>query len=116
MAPGSDLGITLNLYPTYPASGSAADAEAAKRVDGYANRWFLGPLLKGAYPRDMVDLFTPISGDAHIRSGDLETIADVDFLGVDYGVCQTVPAPEGDGETRAWPYPTVLHAVDAESR
>ncbi len=113
MAPGSDLGITLNLYPTYPASGLAADAEAAKRVDGYANRWFLGLLLKGAYPRDMVDLFTPISGDAHIRSGDLETInAHVDFLGVNYYVCHTVAAPEGEGETRARPYPTVLHAVE----
>jgi beta-glucosidase len=113
MAPSSELGITLNLSPTYPATGSAADAEAAKRVDGYANRWFLGPLLKGAYPPDMVDLFTPISGDAHIRSGDLETVnAHLDFLGVNYYACHTVAAPEGDGETSARPFPTVLHAVE----
>ena len=30
MAPGSELGITLNLYPTYPATGSPADAQAAE--------------------------------------------------------------------------------------
>src|SRR6266536_5120051 len=36
--PGNELGITLNLYPVRPASESAEDAEAARRVDGIQNR------------------------------------------------------------------------------
>ncbi len=112
MAAGSELGITLNLYPTHPATGAPADAEAAKRVDGYANRWFLDPVLKGAYPKDMLDIFTPVSGDAHIHPGDLETIsAPLDFLGVNYYACHTVAA-DGGAETTGRPYPRLLHAVE----
>jgi beta-glucosidase len=113
MAPGAALGITLNLYPTHPATGSAADAEAATRVDGYSNRWFLDPVFKGAYPQDMVELFTPVSGDAHIRDGDLATIsAPLDFLGVNYYSSHTVAAADGLPSTGRRPYPAVLGAVE----
>ena len=42
--------MTLNLYAVSPATGSGADAEAARRIDGLMNRWFLDPILRGALP------------------------------------------------------------------
>jgi beta-glucosidase len=114
MAPGSSVGITLNLYPAHPASSSQADIEAAERVDGYGNRWFLGPVLKGEYPRDMAEIFHPVSGEGHIGDGDLATIsAPIDFLGVNYYACRRVSAgdcPAGPSPMR--PYPPELHAVE----
>ena len=112
-APGAQVGITLNLHPTYPASGSPADAAAAARVEGYVDRWFLDPVLKGSYPQDMAEIFMPVSGDAHIHGGDLGTInVPVDFLGVNYYFCHTVTASGGTSAPRGRPYPEVLEAVE----
>ncbi|MFZ2360710.1 MAG: GH1 family beta-glucosidase [Anaerolineae bacterium] len=79
----AQLGITLNFLPTYPASDRAEDEAAARRQDGFINRWFMDPLYRGCYPDDMLDLFEgamvePQAGDMAIinRPGD--------FLGVNY--------------------------------
>jgi beta-glucosidase len=75
------VGIALNLSPVRPASGSAADAAAARRRDGYVNRWFLDPLLRGAYPEDMRVPLGPFA----VEDGDMATIAEpIDFLGINY--------------------------------
>ncbi len=77
------VGIALNLTPVHPATPSPADREAARRFDGFSNRLFLDPLLRGQYPEDVVSLaggFFPF-----IQPGDLEVIAmPLDFLGVNY--------------------------------
>ena len=74
--PDARVGIVLNLEHVDAASDSAADVEAAREVDGRANRWFLDPIFRGAYPED-VDLTPPV------RDGDLAAIAvPLDFLGV----------------------------------
>ena len=81
-----EIGIALNLTPAYPLSDSDEDRAAARLMDGFHNRWFLDPVLRGGYPVDMVDELTRRFGplDA-IRPGDLETIAEpIDFLGVNY--------------------------------
>ena len=81
--PGS-VGITLNLSPVYPAA--PGEEEAARLYDGHLNRWFLDPVLRGAYPQDVLEHFERHVGpiDA-IRDGDLEVIArPIDFLGVNY--------------------------------
>ena len=52
-----EIGIALNLMGRLPFSDSAADKAAAKRADGYLNRWFADPILKGSYPEDMVALY-----------------------------------------------------------
>jgi beta-glucosidase len=82
----AQVGITLNLAPVHPASGSLVDHAAARRLDGHLNRWFLDPVLRGAYPRDMVDLFERCYGPLDvIRDGDLDVVAaPLDFLGVNY--------------------------------
>ncbi len=82
-APGSRHGIVLNLNPAHPASQAPADRAAAERFDGFFNRWFLDPLLRGSYPDDAWRGY----GDAvpTIEDGDLATISrPLDFLGVNY--------------------------------
>ena len=79
----TQVGITLNLAPAYPASDSPADAAAAARHDGYLNRWFLDPVFRGQYPEDMWNLYTYMI--PRVAPGDMEIIARlVDFLGVNY--------------------------------
>jgi beta-glucosidase len=82
-APRAKHGIVLNLNPGYPASDAPADAEAARRFDGFFNRWYLDPLLLGRYPED---LWAGYGADVpDVADGDLAAIArPLDFLGVNY--------------------------------
>ena len=85
------LGITLNLAPVWSASESAEDAEAARRVDGNANRLYLDPLFRGSYPEDVLEDYRAESDFAFVLDGDLKTISDaLDFLGVNYYMRHTV--------------------------
>lgn len=81
-----DVGISLNLNVVDPASNTDDDHGAARRGDGFQNRWFLDPLFLGSYPTDMMDLFLPHVKDYRfIQPGDLKIIAEpIDFLGVNY--------------------------------
>lgn len=82
-SPDSNVGITLNLSPQYPASSSVADRAAATWTDGYINRWFLDPLVGRGYPQDMVNAFG--NEMAFIQAGDLNVISTpLDFIGVNY--------------------------------
>ena len=80
------IGITLNLSPMYPNSESTNDKLAANNADGYTNRWFLDPIFKGAYPVDMMNLFSKYVHDySFIHQDDLQKIAiDCDFFGINY--------------------------------
>ena len=90
--PELDLGITLNhtvadaLDPANP-----ADVDAARRIDGQFNRWFLDPIYLGAYPADIVEDIRAVDAEAVARfeaailPGDLEVIATpIDTHGVNY--------------------------------
>ncbi len=77
------LGIALNFMPAHPASESADDRAAARRVDGNFNRWFLEPALGRGYPEDMVELYG--ASMPRVSEADLRTIAEpFDVLGVNY--------------------------------
>lgn len=79
--PDAKVGITLNLSHVYPDTESDADIDAARKMDGFANRWFLDPVFKGEYPQDMLELY----GDnaPEVRVGDFELISrPTDFLGI----------------------------------
>jgi beta-glucosidase len=77
------LGISLNFLPAHPASDSAADAGAARRVDGNFNRWFLEPLLGRGYPADMVAHYG--TAMPRVTDADLAAMtAPLDVLGVNY--------------------------------
>jgi beta-glucosidase len=87
---GAEVGITLNLTPTVPASRSAHDIDFARHYDGYFNRWFLDPLYGRHYPADMIadyieGGYLPREGLTDVLPGDLKIIATpCDFLGVNY--------------------------------
>ncbi|AWS45291.1 GH1 family beta-glucosidase [Streptosporangium sp. 'caverna'] len=82
---GERIGVTLNMSPGVPASSSAEDAAAARRMDLMVNRQFTEPLLGGAYPEDLPEVYGEISDFSFRRDGDLELIsAPLDFLGVNY--------------------------------
>ena len=51
------IGITLNLNHSIPASSSVHDKEACHEYDGRFNRLFLDPLYKKKYPVDIIDGF-----------------------------------------------------------
>ncbi len=82
----SQIGITLNLQPAYPASEKEEDVMAARLFDGFFNRWFLDPLFKARYPKDMLTLYSNVIGKLDfIKEEDLEKISlPIDFLGVNY--------------------------------
>ena len=82
-APGAQVGVTVDLEAIHPASDCPEDVAAANAVDGERNRWFLEPILRGAYPTDVWEHLAP--NLPPIREGDLATIAaPIDFLGVNY--------------------------------
>jgi beta-glucosidase len=83
-SPGAEVGITLNLAQVYPASDSEADRAAARRWDGFQNRWYLDPLYGRGYP---ADLWEHLGSDLvpAVQEGDLGAIAQpTDFLGLNY--------------------------------
>jgi beta-glucosidase len=101
MSPGSEVGIVLNLSPAWPAADSEADRDAARRFDGFFNRWYLDPIFRGRYPEDAIadrvrrghlrEAALP-----WVRPGDLETVsAPLDFLGLNYYSRTVVRAGEG---------------------
>ena len=102
---GSQVGITLDLWPMVPASASSEDVAAAREADGDQNRWFLDPLFRAAYPEDMLELYGPHI--PRIEDGDLATIAaPIDFLGVNYYHRDVVARAEGGGRR-------VVHQADS---
>jgi beta-glucosidase len=78
--PGARIGITQVSMPVYPATDSEADRAAARRFDGFVNRWYWEPSLLGRYPDDIV---ARLGGAAPtIEPGDLERVAPpIDFFG-----------------------------------
>jgi beta-glucosidase len=94
-ASASEVGIAIDLVPTYPYSDEEADVEAARRFDGFRNRWFLEPVLGRGYPEDMLEHYAEILPT--IENGDMETIAaGLDFLGINYYTRSVVRAGVGD--------------------
>ena len=83
--PRPAIGLTLNPYPVVAAGDDEADHDAARRIDGIANRLCYDAVLRGRYPDDVLDDLTAVSDLAHIRDGDLAQISrPVDALGLNY--------------------------------
>jgi beta-glucosidase len=83
--PHSQVGIVLNFGPTAPGSDDPHDVAAAARADMLSTRWFTDAVMRGTYPKPLVDFYAPISDLSFVRDGDLAAIAaPMDFLGVNY--------------------------------
>jgi beta-glucosidase len=91
--PGARVGIVLNLSPCQAASTSAEDAAAARRADGYLNRWFLDPLYGRGYPADMVALYGPLVPE-NVVTEVARWDGGLDFLGVNYYTRRVVRAAD----------------------
>ncbi|MCU0105160.1 GH1 family beta-glucosidase [Acholeplasma vituli] len=78
------IGIVLNLGKQYPNTFDVKDYLAARNIDGFINRWFLDPTLKGVYPADMVSLYQKHDIFFSVEAGDMELIQEnkMDFLGI----------------------------------
>jgi beta-glucosidase len=77
------IGLVVNIEPKHPASSSREDVAATRRADAYMNRQYLEPVLSGAYPAELAEMF----GDAWpaFPDSDLRLIRQpIDFLGVNY--------------------------------
>jgi beta-glucosidase len=77
------VGITLNLNPVHPATGSKKDRAAANRLDTMLNRLQLDPFLKGTSPMQELTAMRLLTKGI-VKPGDLEKMCTLDLLGVNY--------------------------------
>jgi beta-glucosidase len=111
--PENSVALTLNLAAVRTRD-AAADADAARRVDGLQNRLFLDPVLRGRYPEDVLADTAAITDWSFVRDTDLAEISrPIDVLGINYYSPTTVatrqpgaaPVREdghGTGEQSPW--------------
>jgi beta-glucosidase len=123
LLPAAEVGITIDIWPIYPATDSIDDRAAAARASE-ANGWFLDPIFRGDYPHLMRDAhgeLLPSFSEEQRRV----VQSDIDFLGLNnysrkvvrhdpsakpYGA-QTLP-PQGPVTEMGWEvYPPALHDV-----
>ncbi len=99
--PALQLGLTLNLTVADPVDPSdAGDRDAARRIDGQFNRFFLDPIFRGEYPEDVLQDVEGNGFETVVHGGDLAIIsAPIDALGVNYYHGDFVSARPGVHET-----------------
>jgi beta-glucosidase len=99
------ISITLNpceVSPLDPAN--PADVDAARIIDGVANRIFLDPLLRGHYPADVLEHISRITDLSFISDGDETTInAPIDVLGINFYTPSYVSAKPGQPAALDYP-------------
>jgi beta-glucosidase len=86
-APAADVrwGISLNCTVADPATDALADHDAARRIDGLHNRFFLDAVLRGSYPADVIEDTAHLDWYHAVHDGDLALIgAPIDVLGLNY--------------------------------
>ena len=77
------VGLVVNLEPKYPATERPADLAATARAEAYMNRQFLDPVLLGAYPELLAEVFG--ADWPSFPPEDLAVIGEpIDFLGINY--------------------------------
>lgn len=92
----SNIGIASNHAPTWPASDSAEDVEAAGLYDNLINWMFVDPILLGEYPNGIGDgMPGPVAEDLKIIS------TPIDWFGLNHYAPARVGAPTGNPDTAA---------------
>jgi beta-glucosidase len=96
------LGITLNLTVPDPVDPTnEGDLDAARRIDGQFNRFFLDPIFRGQYPADVLEDVAQFGFDKYVQPGDLEVISTpIDALGVNYYHGELVSGTAAEGSVR----------------
>ncbi|MFJ6697994.1 GH1 family beta-glucosidase [Streptomyces sp. NPDC091272] len=94
----SRCSVTLNIHHVRPLTGSDADADAVRRIDALANRVFTGPMLRGAYPEDLLKDTAALTDWSFVDDDDLRQIHQpLNFLGVNYYTPTLVSQADGSG-------------------
>ncbi len=103
LAPKAELSVTLNLAVIRPNSDSAEDAAAVRKLDDLANGAFLGPMLEGRYPAQLLADTAAVTDWSFVQDGDEKTAqVPIDVLGINYYSTILVAHWDGTGErTRA---------------
>ena len=106
--PDAQVGITLNLCPSEPASPSKWDRKANQSFDGFFNRWYLDPVFGRGYPQDMLreyeenNVLEPQM--TWMYPQDLQIISvETDFIGINYysrAVIRSSEVPEEENLPR----------------
>jgi beta-glucosidase len=112
---GASVGLAPNFTPAYPAADRPEDIAAARRFDGWFNRWFADPLAGRGYPQDMWDYYG--ADVPQLQPDDLEIIAaPLDWLGVNYyNHAYVVDDPGGaPPQARSVPDARCEHTADRE--
>ncbi|MBU5365636.1 glycoside hydrolase family 1 protein [Enterococcus devriesei] len=94
---GGEIGIILNLTPSYPRDEqNSADVKAAEMADVFFNRSFLDPAIKGEFPQPLIEVVKELDILPDIQDGDLELIKNntVDLLGINYYQPRRIKAKE----------------------
>ncbi|SHH00806.1 glycoside hydrolase family 1 protein [Virgibacillus chiguensis] len=94
--PHSQIGIILNLTPSYPRSSNPADLRASKIADLFFNRSFLDPAVLGEYPDELIAILKEHGQLPQTKQGDKELLKNntVDILGINYYQPRRVKAKE----------------------
>jgi beta-glucosidase len=100
-SPEAQLSVTLNLHVVRAVSDRPEDLAAKARIDRIGNEVFLGPMLEGRYPEQVLADTAAVSDWSFVQDGDLATIAvPLSVLGVNYYATNAVRTglpPVGDG-------------------
>ncbi|MEV3992736.1 GH1 family beta-glucosidase [Streptomyces sp. NPDC049837] len=97
LPPRAEVSVSLNLHELRPLTPAPEDLDAVRRIDAVGNRIWLGPMLKGAYPDDLLRDTAHLTDWGFIRPGDLTDINQpLDTLGINY-YTPTVVAAARDG-------------------
>ena len=100
--PETKVGGSVNLYAVTPESATEADLEAARRIDGLQNRFFLDALLRGGYPADVLADLSAVTPLDFIHEGDAAVIASpIDTLMINYYSRFTVSGKAGGAASAA---------------
>ena len=112
-AAAPEIGVTLNPYPVVAAGDREGDHDAARRVDGIANRIWYDPILRGRYPDDVLADLSSTSDLAHIHDGDLAQISrPLDMMGLNYYRRHHARHRAGASTTSPWPGSPDVELVD----
>ena len=91
-----EIGIILNLTPSYPRSENEEDIKAAEISDAVFNNSFLDPAIKGEFPRLLTEILEKDGVLWESTQEELDIIKKntVDYLGVNYYQPRRIKARE----------------------
>ncbi len=117
LALAGEIGVVLNLTPSYTLTDSDADKKPPGMPTCFFNRSFLDPLVKHEFPKALCEILAAHDCLPTTSKDDAALIlsADIDFLGVNYYVPRRVKARESEYDLDYF-HPGILFRKRGETR